>query len=184
MLRCFRKLFCCQTRKKEKGIYVLKLKEDKIYVGESNDIEKRIWVHKNSAGSAWTKKYDFIERIEPLTRYQSHFSELAETILQMEKYGIDNVRGSMFTNPYNLSENEKIIAAQLYCELNNLCRKCGRKGHFINQCKSGKLEPWVDKFGGKLSFDGVKKRFCIKCKCDISDKPIYYRYCMDCYHHK
>jgi len=183
MFHCLKRFLSCQKNKKEKCIYVLKLKEDKIYVGESNDIEKRIWVHKNSAGSAWTKKYDFVKRIEPLTEYQRHFSELAETILQMEKYGIDNVRGSMFTKPYNLSENEKVIAAQLYCELNNLCRKCGGKDHFINQCNNS-LEPWVDKFGGKLSFESLKKRNCIKCKCDISNKPKYYKYCMGCYHEK
>ena len=60
MIHCLKRFFFCQKRKKEKGIYVLKLEQDKIYVGESNDIEKRIWVHKNSAGSAWTKKYEFV----------------------------------------------------------------------------------------------------------------------------
>ena len=42
----------------------------------------------------------------------------------MKLYGVDNVRGSLFTKPFDLSYYEKIMAGQLYCELNNLCRKC------------------------------------------------------------
>ena len=57
MIHCLKRFLCCQKNKKEKGIYVLKLEQDKIYVGESNDIEKRIWVHKNSAGSAGQRKH-------------------------------------------------------------------------------------------------------------------------------
>ena len=34
------------------------------------------------------------------------------------------------------TKNDKYLAGQLYCELNNLCRKCGRPGHFIGNCKS------------------------------------------------
>ena len=54
-----------------------------------------------------------IEQIEPITKLQPFFSELLETLEMMNLYGIDNVRGSMFTNPFILSPYEKVVAAQL-----------------------------------------------------------------------
>ena len=51
------------------------LKEDKYYVGESSDIERRIWAHKNDNGSAWTKKYEVEERMN-LIDIQNNYHEL------------------------------------------------------------------------------------------------------------
>ena len=59
----------------------------------------------------------------------------------MEKYGIDNVRNQCLQIHIIYQKMKRL--SQLYCELNNLCRKCGGKGHFINQCDHS-LEPWVD----------------------------------------
>ena len=181
IINCFKRYYS-----KKKQVYVLKLAKNKYYIGESNDVEYRIWVHKNEAGSAWTKKYNYIKQIQPLTKMQPHFSELLETLTMMNKYGIDNVRGSMFTNPYDLSPYEKVFAAQLYCELNNYCRKCGGNDHFITRCKSTEMAPWVNKFGGKLSIQEIinkqKDRKCLKCDCDISKLPINYRYCRSCFY--
>ena len=181
IINCFKRYYS-----KKKQVYVLKLAKNKYYIGESNDVEYRKWVHKNEAGSAWTKKYNYIKQIQPLTKMQPHFSELLETLTMMNKYGIDNVRGSMFTNPYDLSPYEKVFAAQLYCELNNYCRKCGGNDHFITTCKSTEMAPWVNKFGGKLSIQEIinkqKDRKCLKCDCDISKLPINYRYCRSCFY--
>ena len=62
MFSCLRRTFCCSSKKtiqkQNNGTYVLKLADDKYYVGESNDIERRIWMHKNENGSAWTKQYE------------------------------------------------------------------------------------------------------------------------------
>ena len=69
-------------------------------------------------------------------------------------HGIENVRGSMFTSPYGLTRNDKYIAGQLYCELNNLCRKCGSPDHFIGNCKSTEVADWVHNFGGTLDLKG------------------------------
>ena len=61
----------------------------------------------------------------------------------MRVYGIDNVRGSLFTKPTPLDRFEKIMAAQLYCELHGYCRKCGSNGHFVTNCKEKKVADWV-----------------------------------------
>ena len=60
MLSCLKRNFCCfakRVKNPKQEVYVLKLQEDKYYVGESINVKKRIWAHRNDNGSAWTKKY-------------------------------------------------------------------------------------------------------------------------------
>ena len=64
MFSYLRNFFCCK-RTKEKGVYLLKLTDNKYYVGESTDIKRRIWLHENGQGSSWTKKYEVIESMKP-----------------------------------------------------------------------------------------------------------------------
>ena len=146
-MSCLRRI--CK-RKKVKEVYVLQLVNNKFYVGESMDKKRRIWIHENSTGSSWTKKYGVIQELKPLTKKQDVFWELNETLEMMNVHGIDNVRGSMFSNPNELSIEEKILAAQLYCEKHNLCRRCGSGSHFIGQCNTLGKESWVYNFGGLL----------------------------------
>jgi predicted GIY-YIG superfamily endonuclease len=176
--RCFSKLSC---HKKQKEVYVLALSENKVYVGESDDPDKRVWVHSHKNGSAWTKKYNVIKRLQTKTKKQTYMWELIETLEWMKEVGIDNVRGSMFTKPFPLSKQEKIMAAQLYCELHNLCRKCGGEGHFVNQCPNKGVEDWVHMFGGYLQETKSNKRVCILCNCNIQNLPSNYRYCIHCF---
>ena len=195
MLSCLKRTFCC-SRKIErnkrplpeqnvdgKETYVLKLLNDKYYVGESNNVKRRIWAHSNDNGSAWTKRYGVVEKMEciPCT---SNLHELVQTLEMMKEYGIDNVRGSMFTKPFPLDPSEKIMAAQLYCELHNLCRRCGSNEHFIGvACPlDGKMAEWVQQFGGQLDMNSVdSKRECLECEKDISTLPPNYRYCRSCF---
>lgn len=177
--RCFSAISC--KRKQKKEIYVLQLAEDKIYVGESNDPRRRMLVHVNKQGSAWTKKYEVVKMMEPKLKRNTYFGELTETLEWMKEKGIDNVRGSMFTKPFPLSSQEKIMASQLYCELHNLCRKCGGKGHFYNQCPNDEVEPWVHQFGGILEEKTDDSRKCNRCKTGINHLPGNYRYCRNCF---
>ena len=173
-MSCLRRL-CCQKRKE---VYVLQLQNHKYYIGESIDKKRRIWVHKNGNGSSWTKKYGVIQELKPFTKKQDDFWELSETLEMMNLHGIDNVRGSMFTNPNELSREEKVLATQLYCEKHNLCRRCGSNEHFIAQCNSLDQEAWVYNFGGHLT---LPRRYCLQCSLDISNKPIFHKYCVKCY---
>ena len=106
MFRCLKKIFCCQRISKESDIYLLQLEKDKYYVGESKNKKRRIWVHENGNGSAWTKKYGVIQSLKPFKTNHT-FSELIQTLLMMKEHGIDNVRGSLFTNPFGLSKNQR-----------------------------------------------------------------------------
>ena len=119
MLSCLKRTFCCfskRVKNPRQSVYVLKLEDDKYYVGESTNVEKRIWAHKNDNGSAWTKKHNVEAKISGV-EVTNNFNELAQTLEMMRVYGIDNVRGSLFTKPFPLDRFEKIMAAQLYCEL-------------------------------------------------------------------
>jgi hypothetical protein len=176
MYNCIKRLFRCGRRIKSSDIYTLKLENNKYYVGKSNDIENRVILHKNNRGSYWTTKYPVIKQISNLTYDKGPFRELIETLECIKIYGIENVRGSMFTQ-INLTEKDKLKASELYCEMYDLCRNCGSNKHFINSCKNNKVELWVLKFGGKIQ----GTRDCIKCNINIDDLPKYFKYCRKCY---
>ena len=169
--RCFKR--CYRT-----SVYRLKLENDKYYVGRTNDINKRIYSHVKGQGSIWTRKHKFIDRMSTITySSDSPFWELEETLENMYVYGIDNVRGSMFTK-MTLTREDKIKAAQLYCEMYDLCRKCGSDAHYITNCSQIHMEPWVEKFGGELD---IYTRKCKKCFTDITHKPIHHKFCEGCF---
>jgi predicted GIY-YIG superfamily endonuclease len=46
------------------SIYILKLEDNKYYVGKTKNINKRILEHFSNNGSEWTKKYKPIEIID------------------------------------------------------------------------------------------------------------------------
>ena len=185
MFSCLRRFFCMKKGEKVKESYILQLTEDKYYVGESNDKKRRIWLHENGNGSAWTKKYPVVRSIPPEYNKELHFHELIQTLNTMKDNGIENVRGSLFTSPFPLSQYEKVMAAQLYCELYGLCRKCGGEGHFITQCKDNNIEKWVHQFGGNLQFEDIDtKRICLECGVDTTSLPKNYKYCRKCFYAK
>jgi predicted GIY-YIG superfamily endonuclease len=180
LMKHFKRFFSCCSRKNfnNTGVYKLKLNNNKYYIGKSKNIKRRIWCHENDNGSYWTKQFHVINRGILITdENNGKFWELEETLENMYLYGINNVRGSMFTK-FTLSREDKIKAAQLYCEMYDLCRKCGSDKHYIYNCKQGNIESWVDKFGGELD---IHSRKCRKCLKDINDKPHYHKLCEKCF---
>ena len=86
----------------------------------------------------------------------------------------------MFTSPYGLTRNDKYIAGQLYCELNNLCRKCGSPDHFIGNYKSTEVADWVHNFGGPLiSKEKMTLEGSALTALKILVSPKYFRFCRD-----
>jgi hypothetical protein len=174
-----RRFFCCSSKDSLpiKQVYVIRLDNNKFYVGESINPNKRIKDHFNGRGSAWTKINKPLRSIDPLTPSQGHLWELTETLRQMNIHGMDNVRGSLFTNPNPFTTSERVMAAQLYCELNSYCRRCGEPNHFMSQCNSLHISAWVHNFGGSLTFN--EKRSCQDCGIELQEK--YHNYCTKCY---
>jgi predicted GIY-YIG superfamily endonuclease len=114
------------------NIYILKLNNNKFYVGKSFNPEKRFLEHLSGEGSTWTKKYEPIE-IETIIPNASHFDEDKYVKEYMNKYGIDNVRGGSYVKDV-LDEIDKYNLKKEIWAATDCCTQCGRKGHYVKDC--------------------------------------------------
>lgn len=124
------------TKKQEQGtkrcgVYVLQWPDGRIYVGKSQDIDRRIRQHADEKG---------VQPRELPTLTQPIMSDLEswernETLEQMQRHGTERVRGWMYTSAELSEEQLDSIDSQI-AEKYDLCRLCGRSGHFANQCSS------------------------------------------------
>lgn len=106
-------------------IYVLKLENNKYYVGKSKNeylLTKRIQYHKSGFGSAYIKLYKpvkncLIKHYEIDESYNlSEFSEDNEVKLCMKEFGIDNVRGVVILQLICLKKQLNVLI-ESYMEL-------------------------------------------------------------------
>ena len=120
------------------GVYVVELAGRRFYVGQSNNISRRMQQHegKREGGSAWCAEHKFVGRVAPLTPAQPDLEswERAETLAQMHRHGIDAVRGWMYVS-VELTQAQREHVFQQVCEKFNLCRSCGGTGHFVSACR-------------------------------------------------
>ena len=75
-------------------VYVLKLEEDKWYVGFTEDFDARMEKHNTGQGSDWTTKYKPVE--VALVEDGNKRTETLLTAALVAKHGIENVRGGYF----------------------------------------------------------------------------------------
>lgn len=113
-------------------IYVLKLKDEKYYVGKTHSaVEQRWQAHQTGFGSKWTQKYPPVQILE--TFAGDEFDEDKVVLQYMDAYGIENVRGGSYSN-LDLTFEQQL---QIWRSLNNAknkCLACGLHGHFIDKC--------------------------------------------------
>jgi len=112
-------------------IYVLKLQRGNYYIGKTSNIDKRIVEHVQANGSEWTKLHKPIKLVESFEG--DIYDEDKFVIKYMDKYGINKVRGGSFTQ-VELSAEDLVCIHRLSNSANDLCHRCGRKGHFISNC--------------------------------------------------
>lgn len=113
-------------------IYILKLTDNKYYIGKTFNLKRRIYEHKIGIGSKWTKKYPMIGIIKTI-KTNDLFSEDKYVKYYMNRYGIDNVRGGSY-NQLTLLEDQKKFLKREFNTINNQCYRCGRNNHFIKNC--------------------------------------------------
>lgn len=151
-------------------IYVLLCEDNRYYIGKTErKIEERVKEHFTHNGSYWTKKYKPIKVVEMIPS-DDNMDEDKYTKKYMLMYGIEKVRGGSYTEVI-LPEYKLLCLRDELCTMNDLCFKCMRRGHFINQCYA------------KTTIDGVlieendiwcceycNEEFESKCKVEIHEK--------------
>ena len=111
------------------AIYKMNLEGGKKYVGKTKDVDRRMDQHFSGNGAKVTKKFKPIDAkvIDEVPGFFSDDVEQDYTEEYIDKYGYENVRGGSYTNSKTLKKNKpqkKTIT----------CFKCGRQGHYANQC--------------------------------------------------
>jgi len=134
------------------SIYVLKLRNNKYYIGKTNNPDFRIDLHFQANGSVWTKLHQPIEVIEVIKNCDD-YDEDKYTLKYMAEYGIENVRGGSFVQ-INLSVGEIKVINQMINGSKDYCFKCGQAGHFANKCQNVLICKYC---GGNFKTDGSLK---------------------------
>lgn len=113
-------------------IYILELENNKYYVGRTSNLQKRLSQHfSGSGGSRWTKLHKPIKLLKSRDNCNS-FDEDKYTLMFIDKYGVDNVRGGSFSQITLPKETKKFIK-KLIDNANDKCFICGGN-HFANRC--------------------------------------------------
>jgi len=118
------------------SVYILELENDHVYVGSSQNVERRIAQHIAGSGAAFTRLYKPTGvRLPRLGNVEGcgDAAERDETLRYMFQRGIPKVRGWKFTQ--NIMPFKEFAEAEDNIrELFDLCRRCGRAGHFMSRC--------------------------------------------------
>lgn len=118
-------------------IYILLLEQNKYYIGKTNKPKFRIDCHFNSrinsnTGSVWTRMYKPIKILKIIPDCDD-YDEDKYTIMYMNKYGMNNVRGGSFCSIV-LDENTIEQIKRMCNGANNNCFICGSSEHFAINC--------------------------------------------------
>jgi len=138
-------------------IYILELENKKYYVGKTTNPDFRLEQHFNSSnGSQWTKKYKPKNVLELIPNC-NNFDEDKHTLMCMEKYGINNVRGGTFCelklNKDNLCTIKKMINGST-----DKCYICGEDDHFAKDCSEDN-DNIIEEFENLL----IDNDLCFRC---------------------
>ena len=154
-------------------IYILKLKNEKYYIGKSRNkhtVYKRIKQHHTYRGSVWTKKYK-PQKIIDIIEFKENEKFIEDKIVfdYMNKYGIENVRGGSFCQ-IKLKEEEKNLIKKIIQTEEDRCFYCNSSKHLVNNCikyrnrnRKNKGEK-VEEIKDKLLPETKKENCCDKIK--------------------
>jgi predicted GIY-YIG superfamily endonuclease len=175
-------------------IYVLELKNNKFYIGRTNNLERRLLEHTTNPTSEWIKKHKPIKMFESF-EMKTQFDEDNLTKTYMKKYGIDNCRGGTYTT-YELSSEVKNLLIKEFNHTIDACFNCGSLDHYSKDCKEKKeqkicqicritinSEKCYEMCYGcfvKKNKIKIKVKKCIVCK-KKSTPNKNFDYCEDCY---
>ncbi len=115
-------------------IYILKLEQNKYYVGLSKNPDSRIQEHFNGNGSSFTSLYKPIHIVKQIQTYDRYDED--KIVKQcMSKFGILNVRGGSYSN-IELSDEIVDFLEKEIIHARNACFRCLKRGHFMKNCNA------------------------------------------------
>jgi 5-methylcytosine-specific restriction endonuclease McrA len=112
-------------------LFILRLEQGKYLVEQTSELRNRIEKHFTD-GEKWTKKFRPVAIHRILMRCQED-DDLKYTILCMEKFAVDNVRGAQFASD-SLSKKDREKAARLIRARKGTCLHCEDTGHYTFEC--------------------------------------------------
>lgn len=125
------------------GVYVLQLQDGFVYVGKSSNIAERVKKHVEGGAASFTREHKpsgkFLKRLGNLSG-SGDGPERDETLRWMHKLGPEKVRGWKYVRKGPLLKCELKDIESNIRELFDLCRTCGKNGHFATQCPSNKVK--------------------------------------------
>jgi len=98
----------------------------------TSDLASRVDQHVKGTGAAWTRAHkvelllDSFEEVHPI-------DELKTTLDLMKTYGIDKVRGDVYSQ-ITLSLDQHLGILRHLRSMANTCLACGQAGHFVQDC--------------------------------------------------
>jgi|SRR6185437_10722285 len=119
------------------SVYVLKLANDKYYIGYSTNVYERITQHWHKKGAEWTKFHKPVKTIEILHDKDKAY-ETQLTLEYMRKYGWQNVRGGPYVQ-VNMIQPPQEFEPKMTCSL------CRSSAHLVKDCT--KLKNFVQSAG-------------------------------------
>ena len=154
-------------------IYVLKCENDMYYVGKTHNFPKRYDEHLSGKGSFWTKLYKPVEIIEIVdNNTDNKYIEDIYVWKYMEKYGIENVSGGSYSQPF-LSQDSINCAKKHIQSSCDLCYLCNKSNHFIKECPENRKNQPNQSFKNNKrlrenddEIENENKKKCIKIKND------------------
>jgi len=132
-------------------IYILKLKDDKYYIGKSRNkrtLNNRLRNHFNRGGAVWTKRHKPIEVDKIINIIDEKYIEDRLVFEYMNTYGIENVRGGSFCKVKLSLEEIKVIKRIINTEEDS-CFICNSHNHMSNECCNKKNKNKFKKFKKK-----------------------------------
>ena len=131
------------------GVYALQDGAGRVYVGKSQHVAQRVRAHRAGDGTRFLDAASAAPL--PLRTHGTPGEDLEtwernETLAQMHAHGVDNVRGWIFTTTgaTRLTPPEmRASAVAQVCEKFDLCRRCGRGGHFATACYARSPAAWL-----------------------------------------
>ena len=128
------------SSKSHSKVYVLQLEQGYVYVGKTaRGVETRLREHMTKgSGSGFTRRHRPTGRLLPRLgnlEGDGDGPERDETLRQMYKRGPQMVRGWKYVRPGLLRRGDLDDVETNIRELFDLCRRCGKAGHFALQCR-------------------------------------------------